>query len=111
MTKLTRSGIAHDLTISPYKFTIKYDENDQLTFVFSSEFYLNKFESKIKDHRTKINSSISQRFGFNIKLNKLADIKLYEKTETRGFLIRGKEDDYSCISTIELDGKIQILKS
>lgn len=110
MTKLTRSGIAHDLTISPYKYEVKYDEVDKLIFIFSSEFYLNKFSEKLLDHRKKINTSISQRFGFDIKLDKLADIKLYEKTETRGFLIRGKEE-YSCLSTIKLDGKIQILTS
>ena len=110
MTKLTRSGVAHDLTISPHKFTVRYGENDELVYIFSSEFYLKKFESKINDYRIKINNSLSQRFGFNIELDKLADIKLYEKTETRGFLIIGKEE-YTCLSTIKLDGKNLMLEN
>lgn len=110
MTKLTRSGVAHDLTISPHLSIVKYGDKDELTFVFSSEFYLNKFESRLEENREKINNSLSQRFGFNIRLNKLADIKLYEKTETRGFLILGKEE-YTCLSTIKLDGKNLTLSS
>ena len=108
MTKLTRSGVAHDLRISPHITIVKYGDKDELTYVFSSELYLNKFESKIEENRNKINNSLSQRFGINITLNKLADIKLYEKTETRGFLILGKEE-YTCLSTIKLDGKNLIL--
>lgn len=110
MTKLTRSGVAHDLRISPHLYVVKYGINDVLTFIFSSEFYMNKFQSKLEENREKINGSLSQRFGFNIKLDKLADIKLYEKTETRGFLIIGKEE-YTCLNTIKLDGKNLTLTS
>lgn len=103
MSKLTRSGVAHDLTISPYVLTINYGEDDKLSFVFSSELYRNKFQEKIIDNRDKINESLSKRFGFMIVNNKLADIKLYTVVETRGFLIKGKED-YKCQSTIRLIG-------
>lgn len=109
MAKLTRSGIAHDLTISPYKLVVDY-EGDSLTYVFSSELYKNKFYDKIFDNREKINESLSKRFGFKIINEKLADITLYSKTETRGFLILGKED-YKCLSTIELIGVTLIQQS
>lgn len=110
MAKLTRSGVAHDLTISPHLSIVNYGKGDELTFVFSSELYVKKFETKLEENRDKINNSLSQRFGFDIKLDKLADIKLYEKTETRGFLILGKEE-YKCLNTIKLDGKNLILTS
>lgn len=104
MYKLTRGGVAHDLTISPYMLDVFYN-NDKLTYVFSSEMYKNKFNEKIEENRLKINESLSKRFGFKIINNKLADIKLYSIIETRGFLIKGKED-FKCQNTIELIGEI-----
>lgn len=103
MAKLTRSGVAHDLNISPYKQVVKYD-NEELMFVFSSEFYRKKFEDKIEDNRNKINKSLSNRFGFEVRNNLLADIKLYLTTETRGFLILGKEI-FLCPSSLVLSGE------
>lgn len=101
--KLTRSGIAHDLKLSPYKVSVHYEEGDELIFVFSSKMYTEKFKEKIEDNRDKINESLSKRFGFMIHINKIADLKLYSMIETRGFLIVGKED-YLCPEDIILDG-------
>ena len=101
--KLTRSGIAHDLKMSPYQVTVKYEEGGELTYVFSSKMYTEKFMEKLEDNRDKINESLSKRFGFMIHINKIADLKLYSMVETRGFLIKGKED-YLCPDDIILDG-------
>lgn len=104
MSKLTRHGIAHDLNISPYEYTVSYGNDNELTFIFSSELYKTKFDEKLDSYRAKVSHSLSKRFGFKIINNMLADIKLYSITETRGFLIKGKED-YSCQNTIELIGE------
>lgn len=86
---ITRDGVCYDLAISPYKTTI-----NGLTFVFSSKLHLDKFKQKIKENRDIINYSLSKRFKVNVDVSKLADVVLYRKVETRGFLIitgEGKE--------------------
>lgn len=110
MKKLTRRGIAYDLKISPYRRVIEYGEDDILTYVFSSQQYKDIFERKLQENRDKINESLSKRFNFNIKQDKLADIRLYILTEKRGFLIIEKEE-INCPESIKLDGANLILKS
>lgn len=107
---LTRNGIAYNLSLSPYKTTIKYDENDYITYKFSSKLYKDNFKSKLKVHRENINNSLSKRFGFSIKTEKLSDLKLYSSIEKRGFLIETREGIYECLNTIELDGRNKIQK-
>lgn len=107
---LTRGGVAYNFDLSPYKKSIQYDSIHDLTFVFSSEKNVERFMNKLEENRTKINESLSNRFGFVIVNNRLCDIKLYSTIETRGFLIKGKEE-YRCLSTIKLDGHNLIIKS
>lgn len=102
--QLTKSGVAYDLTISPHKLEIKYDENSKVIYTFSSQLYKNKFADKIKEHREKINHSLSKRFGFNIENNLLCDIKLYTTIEKRGFLIDNTKERFECQNIIKLDG-------
>ena len=99
---LTRWGVAHNLEISPYSLVVDY-QDESLEYVFSSQQYKDIFYRKFIDNRIKINESLSNRFGFKIENDKLADLKLYSMTEKRGFLIKGKEE-YKCLNTIELIG-------
>lgn len=103
MSSLTRYGVAYDLETSPFEYTVNYTEIRYLTFKFSSQLYLDKFKEKLEDNRNKINDSLSNRFGFTIINDVLADIKLYSSIEKRGFLIKGKED-YKCLNNIILNG-------
>ena len=100
---LTKSGIAYDLNLSPYKFKISYGD-EYVEYTFSSELYRDKFRDKIQDHRNKINMSLSKRFGYEITNNILSDIKLYTATEKRGFLLETGKERFECLSTIRLDG-------
>ena len=106
---LTRSGVAYNIEISPYSLIVDY-EDEQLEYVFSSQRYKDIFYRKFIDNRGKINESLSDRFGFKIENNKLADLKLYSMTEKRGFLIKGKEE-FKCLDTIELNGAILMSKN
>lgn len=106
---LTRNGIAYDLTKSPYKLTKEYEGNE-LTFVFSSELYREKFGQKLEENREKVKESLFKRWGVQVENNALADIKLYSTVEKRGFLIEGKES-HRCQSTIKLSGVSQITKN
>lgn len=100
---LTRRGIAHDLTLSPFKHTVYYNEIDYYTYVFSSQLYLDKFKANLEENRKKTSEKLSKTFKFKVENNVLADILLYKKIEIRGFLIKGKED-YKCLNNIVLNG-------
>ena len=85
---ISRNGVCYDLNVSPYKCTI----ND-VTFVFSSKLHLKKFKTKLNDNRKSINDSLTKRFNICVDVSTLADIVLYRKIESRGFLVysEGKE--------------------
>lgn len=110
MANLTRSNIAYDLNISPHKTDVEYPDG-VITYVFSSDLYRQKFTERIEEHREKINASLSNRFGFAIENNKLADLKLYTTIEKRGFLIYKGQDKVECLSSITLDGNHLIMQS
>lgn len=111
MKKLTRNGIAYDLTISPYCKTINYDNGDKVTFIFSSERYQIKFGDQIDDHREKIHQSLTNRFGFTIKNELLSDLKLYTTIEKRGFLIFYNGESVEWQNNITLDGNKMMLSN
>ncbi len=79
---ISRNGVVYDLNISSYRYT-----TNGLTYVFSSQLHLNKFKKKLKENRDIINYSLSKRFNLNVDVSQLADVVLYRKIETRGFLI------------------------
>lgn len=99
---LTRSQIAYDLEISPHRLIVQY--NDPITYVFSSNLYKTKFQEKQENHREYVNNSLSNRFGFNINFNLLADIQLYTKIEKRGFLLVTTGGNIKCPNNLILDG-------
>lgn len=108
--KLTRSNIAHDLSISPYNHTVKYGENE-IVFIFSSEMYRSNFINRLIDNREKINQSLSNRFGFTTFQDVLADIKLYITIEKRGFLLYWNNERVKCLNDITLNGNSLIIKN
>lgn len=108
MVKLTRNGIAYDLTKTPHTIEILYPDNKtKVQFCFSSQLCLNKFNDKFMQHRTKIKESLSNRFGLQVENNLLSDLVLYSKCESRGFFLRINDGEYTCLNSIRLDGKNQ----
>ena len=101
--KLTRSGIAYDLTISPHKLVLDYEKHS-IEYVFSSEFYKTKFLEKLEDNRNTINQALSKKYGFTIENNILSDIRLYSHVEKRGFLLNSNGKSYECLNIIKLSG-------
>lgn len=96
---MTRNGIVYNLNISPYRITL-----DDITFYFSSINHLEKFSEKLIENRNLIKYSLSKRFGFNVNITLLADIVLYSRVETRGFLITSNGRIYQCKKDITLNG-------
>ena len=95
----TRNGVYYDLSCSSHRLEI-----DGLIFVFSSKLHLDKFKQKKQENREKINHSLTKRFAFNIDVSALADIVLYKKVETRGFLIVTKGGTELCQESIIFGG-------
>lgn len=109
MVKLTRNGIAYDLTKTPHTIEIIYPENKtKVQFCFSSKLNMNKFNDKLVSHRTRIKESLSNRFGLGVENNLLSDLVLYSKSESRGFFVRINDGEYKCLSSIKLNGVNQI---
>jgi hypothetical protein len=83
---LTRNNIAYNLHESPYRLEVPY-EDQNLTFVFSSNLYKNNFYNRFLDNREKVSEQLTRRFGFPVQHDLLSDLKLYTSIEKRGFLI------------------------
>ena len=85
-------GIYYNLLESTYKYEYK-----NITFFFSSQFYLTKFITTHFDYVDYINKKMKIEFGIKVDYTILALIKLYQRIEKRGFrvLVDGKElEDY-----------------
>lgn len=96
---ISRNGVCYDLNISSYRYRV-----DNLTYVFSSKLHLEKFKTKFKENRDIINRSLSNRFNVDVDVSQLADIVLYRKIETRGFLIVTVEGKELCQNNITYGG-------
>lgn len=96
---ITRNGVCYDLQMSPYRYT-----KNGLTFVFSSQTHLDKFKMKYKENRDIVNYSLTKRFKINVDVSQIADIVLYRKVETRGFLIVTAEGKTLCQKSLVYNG-------
>lgn len=106
MTK-TRNGIYYDLTKSTYHFKVP-DTN--IIFVFSSDLHLFKFEDQYKNHREDFNTKFKARYRINTDMKVMPDILLYNKIETRGFLIVDRGGQKLCQESLLLNGETVIPK-
>ena len=103
---ITRNGVCYDLTISPYRHTV-----DGLTYYFSSKPHHDKFKKKLKENRDIVNYSLTKLINYNVDVSQLADVVLYRKIETRGYLIVTVEGKQLCQSKITYVGGEVTLQS
>ena len=89
---------------------MNYGKGENVTFIFSSELYKNKFLERYEEHREQIKNSLSNRFGIEIVINDLADLRLYSTIEKRGFLLYKGLVKIECLNDIILDGTNQMNK-
>lgn len=108
--QLTRAGVSYNLYKSPHLLEMEY-EGVKVVYHFSSQTYRIKFLSRCGEHRRSINHSLTNRFGFDVKADVLADLKLYATIEKRGFLISINGEFAECQNNIKLDGLKMIHKS
>lgn len=76
------SIIYNNLYESNFKF--KYDK---IEFVFSSQFYLDKFKNEYSEYLKKESDKLYAKYKTSIFADYLILYELYQKIEKRGFLI------------------------
>jgi hypothetical protein len=103
----TRNGIYYDLTKSCYKFKIP-DTN--MTFIFSSDLHLVKFEEQYKDNRNEHNLKLKVRYGMEFNMKVFPDLMLYRRIEKRGFLVLNEGGIKICQENLLLSGEKATLK-
>ena len=108
---LTRSNIAYNLHASPHIVEVEYGEGKTITYHFSSALYTSKFRDRLQVHREIVSESLSNRFGFRIEADLIADLKLYNTIEKRGYLISIDGEYIECQNDITLDGMMLTSKS
>lgn len=74
-------------------------------YVFSSDLYRRKFLEKQAAHREQLCVSLTKRFGVEVRVPLLADVKLYTTIEKRGFLLVKDGVDITCLNQVALDGE------
>ena len=80
-------------------------------YVFSSDLYRRKFLEKQAAHREQLCVSLTKRFGVEVRVPLLSDIKLYTTIEKRGFLLVRNGVEVKCLDEITLDGEKVTFKS
>ena len=102
---MTKNGVVYNLKDSPY-ITRMYG----IAFYFSSKPHQVKFENGVKNHINTISDSLSNRFGFDVKVYELPAVHYYAKIETRGFLIMYDGRVFECLESLKLNGERLIKK-
>lgn len=100
MKDLTRNGICYNLRKSPYRIKL----GSRIVLYFSSELNKTKFLNREKQHRDKINESLTNRFGVLINCDILGFIQLYTQIEKRGFYMLLDGEEILCKDNLRLDG-------
>ena len=108
---LSKRGVARDLKTSPYILELVYNNDDKISFVFSSKINYNKFINKYINNRINISDSLSNRFKISISFDILSDLCLYRKIEHRGFYIIYNDEVIEWLNNIKLDGLLRILQN
>lgn len=100
---ITRRGVCYKLEVSPY-----VTEIDGVTYHFSSQLHLEKFKEKIQENRDTILYSLFKRFKIYYINNRLCDLVLYTRIESRGFYIEFEGEKFRCLKEVKLGGEPRI---
>lgn len=94
----TRGGIYLNLLESEYI----YNDNSQrnITYYFSSKFYMESFFKKREEYREKLESYIYYRSKLRIDAHTCSDIVCYSEIEKRGFYVIIDNVPYSSLTEL-----------
>ena len=97
----SRNGVYHNIDDSTYFHII-----DDMVYYFVSENNRDRFVERYKTNRTKISTSLSNRFKVRFSANALSDLRTYLEIEKKGFYVL-KGGERLCSENLEYD--IQLL--
>lgn len=104
----TRNGVYYDLTKSTYKFKVS---DTGMTFIFSSDLHMLKFEDQLQQNRDEHNTKFKARYRMDFNMKVLPDLGLYRKIESRGFLVINEGGQKLCLESLQLNGEKATPKS
>ena len=90
--------VFHDLDKSDYIYHYK-----NFDFVFSSKFYILKFENEIKDFIVEETNKIVSRYKNKLSCDEYLALSLYKKIEKRGFKVFYKDKEIKENETFIID--------
>lgn len=107
----TRNEIYYDLSQTAHTLNVDYGEQT-LRYHFSSALYRFKFQQRMHDNRAIIRESLSNRFGIDINSIIIADLRLYNMIEKRGYYIKNLTSGgtHTCQKSIILNGLKMTMK-
>jgi YHS domain-containing protein len=102
----TKRGIYTDIKESDYFYTIR-----GITFYFSSMFYLRNFIKEMEKELFTFNKRLNNVYKnkFDIEMDKLALIRLYQLIERRGFRIEIEGIEVDCLEKVQFVSEIKIV--
>lgn len=74
--------VYYDLSESVYRY--KFNEFE---FIFSSKFYIMKFEKELKNYIAENSNRFFDKYGVYLNCDEFLAFSLYKKIEKRGFLV------------------------
>lgn len=74
--------VYYNLELSEYETEFK-----RFRFVFSSKFYIMKFEKELMDYVKYESDRLIKRYGVYLESDEYLALSLYKKIEKRGFLV------------------------
>lgn len=103
---MTRYGVEHDLKKSPFTYTVKYDNLNEIEYCFSSDSIKTRFIALRNGFYEETEDSLSNRFKMDFRISKdLTDVNLYRKVESRGFLIFFNREEITWQRALKYDGR------
>ena len=94
--------MANTIYFDLYKTKYVFSFNPNIYFYFSSPVYLEKFRKRINEYLKNEKNKFSYRYKFNEIDDLFFYLVLYNKIETRGFLVKYMDTYYNSIDSFRI---------
>ena len=103
MATITKRGVYHNIHDSHWRYTV-----GNIRFVFSSEFYLRKFQELYMEEIERTNRGVNKLYNhkYRIEADELALLRMYLNTEKRGFLVIINGEEITCQDDLVFEGTL-----
>lgn len=94
----TARGVYYNLHETEYIFNCL-----DMEFYFSSKFNLRRFKDRFENEIIQLNTAANNIYKnvYTLDFTKLALVRLYREIEKRGFLIKYKGGEFTCLKSVQ----------